>query len=121
MDFIIYLTKIFPGNTTEREKKRKGFTSSGSVLHWSDFQLSSSESTNRLMSSQKALLSSPKFYKLCTDSSPLKADSSSRIGNIPGSEHTYHPPPEEHPPPVSMNIVSTVTIKNTVAYFRYII
>ena len=90
------------GDTMEREKKRKGSGSSSSVVHWSDFQPSSSESTNRLLNSQKVPThSSHKYYKQYADSPHRKMESSNRMV-VQRAEHRYHPPPEEHPPPVSI-------------------
>ncbi|XKL63096.1 hypothetical protein PGB90_005460 [Kerria lacca] len=90
----------FTADISERESKRKGSGSSGSVVHWSDFQPSSSESTNRLLNSQKALHSSHKYYKQQSDISNRKLDHRMVSGLRP--EHRYHPPPEEHPPPVPL-------------------
>lgn len=91
---------FFLGDSVEREKKRKGSGSSGSVVHWSDFQPSSSESTNRLLNSQKTLHSSHKFGKQHADPSH-RSKGDSRAPSAVRLDHRYHPPPEEHPPPVS--------------------
>ncbi|XP_065216561.1 roundabout homolog 2 isoform X2 [Planococcus citri] len=92
---------VYRGDTMERENKRKGSGSSGSVVHWSDFQPSSSESTNRLLNSQKPFQSSHKYYKqYCADSPQRRVDNCNRMNGAGRTEHKYHPPPEEHPPPV---------------------
>lgn len=88
-------------DTAERENKRKGSGSSSSVVHWSDFQPSSSESTNRLINCQKTLNSSHRHFKQQNDSPYRRGDD-----RVAGSrmEHRYHPPPEEHPPPVRIKL-----------------
>ncbi len=85
-------------DSSEREEKRKGSGSSTSVVHWSDFQPSSAESTNRLLHFQKNFQSSHKYLKETSDSSYRKCDNRGAFGLR--QEHRYNPPPEEHPPPV---------------------
>ena len=99
----------------EKDKKRKGSGSSNSVVHWSDFQPPSSESTNRLLNSQKmSTHSSHKYFKQYLDSpAHRKMEHSSRMVGIPRTEHRYHPPPEEHPPPVSR-----VNVGDLIAFFE---
>ena len=61
-------------------------------------------STSSFALLQKPFQSSHKYFKqYCADSPQRRVDNCKRMNGTGRAEHKYHPPPEEHPPPVCIN------------------